>query len=158
MRAETAIRLQLAMDLGVEWRTDGPVPVQLPNGSKPEIDAVSVDGVTLAEIYAHQGPLKGGQVHKVARDVLKLITVVRGRPSAQLHIAFASDAAAASASRGWLGEAFEIWGIQPRVVHVSDEIRRELEEAQARQRMVNATDEDELSGDAIPNEPGDSVE
>ena len=155
MRAEKAIRAQLAIDLDLEWKQDGPVVIPLPNGAKPEIDAVSLDGRTLVEIYAHQGPLKGGQVHKVARDALKLITVAQKVPalqgsSAKLYVAFASEAAADSASRGWLGEAFDLWGIKRQVVRIPDDVRRELEGAQERQRMVNATGEDELSGDALP--------
>ncbi|MFN2507106.1 MAG: hypothetical protein ABR540_23325 [Acidimicrobiales bacterium] len=124
--------------------------VQLPNGARPEVDAVSVDGNTLVEIYAHQGPLKGGQVHKVARDTLKLITIARTMPGANLYIAFASEDALASASRGWLGEALETWAVQTRVVRISEETRRQLDAAQERQRMVNAAAEDELSGDDLP--------
>jgi hypothetical protein len=150
MRAEQAIRAQLAIDLDVEWRRDGPVIIRLPNGAQPEVDAVSVDGSTLVEIYAHQGPLKGGQLHKVARDALKLITIAREMSAAKLHVAFAYEAAAKSASRGWLGEAFELWGISRLVVGVPDDVRSDLEAAQERQRMVNAAGEDELSGDSLP--------
>lgn len=150
MRAEREIRAQLAVDLGVEWREDRAVAVSLPSGSRPEVDAVSVDGSTLVEIYAHQGPLKGGQVHKVARDALKLITIARVMPQASLHIAFASEAALDTASRGWLGEALETWGVRTLVVRVSEETRRQLQAAQERQRMINVAGEDELSGDDVP--------
>lgn len=150
MHAEHEIRAQLAIDLGVEWRGDHAIAVPLPGGSKPEVDAVSVDGVTLVEIYAHQGPLKGGQVHKVARDAFKLATIARAMPHANLHIAFASDEARRSASGGWLGEALETWGISTILVSVSEKTRSELEAAQKRQRMVIAAGEDELSSDAVP--------
>lgn len=150
LRAEGEIRAQLAADLGVVWREDRAVVIPLPNGSRPEVDAVSVDGRTLVEIYAHQGRLRGGQVHKVARDALKLITIARNMQGATLHIAFASEAAKDSASRGWLGEALAIWGVNTRVVRIAEETRRELEVAQQRQRMINPAGEDELSGDDAP--------
>jgi hypothetical protein len=156
VRAEREIRAQLAKDLAVEWQQDRAVPVPLPNGSRPEVDAVSVDGLTLVEIYAHQGPLKGGQVHKVARDALKLITVGREIPEAQLHIAFASESARKSVT-GWLAEALGTWGIQTQVVKVSEATRLELESAQKRQRMVNAAGEDEVSGDDLPTPSDDEV-
>lgn len=148
MRAEREIRAQLAKDLDVEWREDHAVKMPLPNGTKPEVDAVSTDGMTLVEIYAHQGPLKGGQVHKVARDALKLITVARTQPGASLHIAFASNAAHQSVT-GWLAEALDTWGVKTRAVEVSQATRDELEAAQQRQRMVNISGEDELSGDDL---------
>lgn len=71
-------------------------------------------------------------------------------PQASLHIAFASEAALDTASRGWLGEALETWGVRTQVVPVSEETGRQREGAQARQRMINVSGEDELSGDDVP--------
>jgi hypothetical protein len=149
LAAEHEIRAQLAKDLDVAWRSERAVAVPLPNGSRPEVDAVSEDGLTFVEIYAHQGPLKGGQVHKVARDAFKLITVARTVPNASLLIAFASQEAHDSV-KGWLAEALETWGVSTRVVEVSEHTRTGLLDAQRRQRMVNVTGEDEISGDDLP--------
>jgi hypothetical protein len=55
-----------------------------------------------------------------------------------------------TASRGWLREALETWGVRMRVVRVSEKTRRQLETAQERQRMINVSGEHELSGDDVP--------
>lgn len=47
--------------------------------------------------------------------------------------------------------------IETRVVPVNEETRLQLEAAQLRQRMVNVSDGDELSGDDVPT-PGEGGE
>jgi len=89
-RAEGVIRKLLAMRLGVSLE---PMVIALGAGAPVHVDAVSPDGLVLAEIFARQGELKGGQQKKVAIDALKLITVRRERPGAQLVIAFADQEA-----------------------------------------------------------------
>jgi hypothetical protein len=66
---------------------------------------VSEDESVLVEVFAHQGRLKGGQFHKVARDALKLITLARSREASRLILAFGEEAAACVIGRSWLAEA-----------------------------------------------------
>lgn len=134
--AEPLILAELEVVLGVALAKRS---LQLPGGSRVEIDGADADGSVFVEVFSHQGRLKGGQVHKVARDALKLITVARDQPaSVRLFLAFADDAAAACVcGKSWLSEALSNWGIEVFVADLSDEVREGLLAAQARQMMVN---------------------
>lgn len=126
---------------GVEARSGvklAPRSLVLEGGARVDIDGVDDDESVFVEIFAHQGPLKGGQFHKVARDALKLITLARSRPNARLVIAFCdAEAAAGVSGRSWLSEALKAWGIEVVTVDVGDRAKSRLRAAQARQVMVN---------------------
>jgi len=111
----------------------------LPNGARIDVDGYCPDPLTYAEVFARQGKLKGGQIHKVAQDVLKLVTVRKLlAPNAQLYVVFADKSAAAILDgRGWLAEAARAWDVKPLVVRLDTKLRGELNKAQDRQRMIN---------------------
>jgi len=90
-------------------------------------------------VFARQGRLRSGQVHKVAQDILKLVTLRRClAPSALLYMVFADQAAAETlCGQGWLGEATREWAVETLVVDLDPALRTELRHAQRRQRMVN---------------------
>lgn len=145
--AEPLILAELETVLGVEL---GETTFTLPGGSRVEVDGATPGGSVMVEVFAHQGRLKGAQVHKVARDALKLITVARDLPtsaSARMFIAFADDAAAACVmGKSWLSEALATWGVEVFVADLSDEVREGLLEAQARQVMINPVAEPPING------------
>lgn len=136
LQAEAAIRTAVEQQLGVSLP---PRRLQLPGGARVDVDGVDEASGTYVEIFAHQGPLKAAQFHKVARDALKLITIARDRPAgARLALAFASAQAARSVQgRSWLSEALRTWDVAVIVVDVDAAIRASVLEAQARQVMVN---------------------
>jgi len=111
----------------------------LPDGARIDVDGYCPDPLTYAEVFARQGKLKGGQIHKVAQDVLKLVTVRKLlAPNAQLYVVFADKSAAAILDgRGWLAEAAHAWDVKPLVVRLDTKLRGELNKAQDRQRMIN---------------------
>jgi hypothetical protein len=120
---------------GVEVK---PKRVDLPGGTYVAVDGVADQPNTFVEVYAHLGPLRGGQVHKVAQDILKLVTLGRAHPEAHLVLAFADEDAAAHVSgTGWLAEAVETWGVEVIVVELPEDIRAAIQSAQLRQVMVN---------------------
>lgn len=116
-----------------------PKSVHLPGGSRTDIGGVDPNETVYVEVVAKQGALKGGQLHKVGRDALKLITVTRGRHEHTRRVlAFADETAAAfTAGKSWLAEALRIWDIEVLVVELAEGVREELRAAQARQVMVN---------------------
>jgi hypothetical protein len=141
--AEPVILAGAAAQLGVAL---APRSLVLPGGARVDVDGVAPDGSAFVEVFAHQGKLRGGQFHKVARDALKLITLARRHPTARLAIAFGDMEAAGCVSGGsWVAEALRTWGVQVLVVDLGDELRAGLTAAQARQRMVNPP----------PSEPGE---
>ena len=86
--AEELIRSQVAAYLGKELKS---ATLKLEGGAAVQVDGIAADGSAFVEIFARQGALKGGQRHKVATDALKLITIGRSRPVADLVIAFADE-------------------------------------------------------------------
>lgn len=103
-----------------------------------EVDGADDAESVFVEIFAHQGRLKGGQVHKVARDALKLITLGRDRRAARLILAFADEEAARRAvGSSWLAEALRLWGVEVLTVEIGEDTRTGLRAAQLRQVMVN---------------------
>ncbi len=133
--AEPLILAGVSAAVGVELT---PRSLRLDGGARVDVDGVATDESVLVEIFAHQGPLKGGQLHKVARDALKLITLARSREHSRLIIAFGDyDAAACVSGTSWLAEALRVWRVEVLVVVLDDDVRAGLRAAQARQVMVN---------------------
>jgi hypothetical protein len=62
-------------------RSLSPTRLTLAGGASVDVDVdgVAEDQSVLVEVFANQGALKGGQRHKIATDVLKLITIARVR-------------------------------------------------------------------------------
>jgi hypothetical protein len=121
----------LAGKLGVEL---APRRLVLPNGSRMEIDGATEDWTILAEAWAHQGAPRGAQVHKVARDALKLVVASRVLEGPRLILLF-SDEAAAAPFRGasWIATALREFAIEVQVVPLPVDIREAVHLAQRRQ-------------------------
>ena len=101
--AEPLILAGVSKLLGVEL---APRSLRLDRGARVDVDGVAPDESVFVEIFAHQGRLKGGQSHKVARDAMKLITLRRSRPGSKLIIAFGDpEAATCVTGASWLAEA-----------------------------------------------------
>ncbi len=135
--AEPLILAALAAKLGVPLT---PKTLSLPGGSRVDVDGVADDHSVLVEVFAHQGPLKGGQIHKVARDALKLITVAKslGPERSRLILAFGDQEASAKVSgKSWLAEALVTWDVEVFVAELESGVKDGLRVAQARQVMIN---------------------
>ncbi len=134
--AEAVIRGRLAQTLKVRLE---PRVIKLAAGAPVHVDAVSPDGKMMAEIFARQGQLKGGQQKKVAIDTLKLITIRQECPETELVIVFADKEASAYATGGgWVAHALRTWNVRVEIVEIPQELRNEIRAAQGKQRMVNA--------------------
>jgi hypothetical protein len=90
--------------------------------------------VVYVEAFAHQGPLKGGQIRKVIMDAFKLAFLARTRPGAQMILLFSDSAASAFfASKRWFAQAIRQLGLHVEVVDVPEETKARLIAAQKRQ-------------------------
>jgi hypothetical protein len=136
LAAEAKILKVLQATFGPGLKED---TVLLDDTAPVQVDAVSPKKTVFIEIFAHQGLLKSGQKRKVALDALKLITIGREHPGAELVIALADDAAAASLkSDSWLAVALRAWNVKVVVVTLTDDTRAQLRNAQVQQKMDNA--------------------
>jgi hypothetical protein len=113
--------------------------LQFHDGASVDVNGVAPDESVLVEVSAHQGPPKGGQRHKIAADLLKLITLAQGRdPKPRLILAFADHQAAAwSTGKSWLAASLAAWQVEVIVVDLAEEVRAGIRAAQTRQVMVN---------------------
>jgi hypothetical protein len=134
-KAEAAILVEVSAHVGAAL---APRVLTLANGARVNVDGAAPDLSILVEVFARQGPLKGGQQKKVCQDALKLITLARILPDARLVIAFADREAAAYASTGtWVAEALATWRVEVLVVDVGPELSNAISQAQLRQVMIN---------------------
>jgi len=134
-KAETAILAKVSEHFGTAL---APKTVTFESGARVRVDGGTADDSIFVEVFARQGALKGGQKKKVCQDALKLITVGRSHPNAELVLAFADLDAAAYASKGtWVSEALATWGVAVLVVSVDETLRADIRSAQVRQIMVN---------------------
>jgi hypothetical protein len=102
------------------------------------VDGISEDPPAYIEVFAHQGPLKAGQRHKVATDVLKLITLGREHPEARLIIAFADREAADTVTGStWLAQALRSGHVEVVVAEVNPALLGLIRAAQRRQFMAH---------------------
>lgn len=118
-----------------------PARLTLPGGAHVDVDGVGLDGLMLVEVFAHQGPLRAGQRHKIATDALKLITIARAKaPRPRLVLALAEPRLAEWAEgESWLAAALSSWKVEVMVVNLDERVRSEIAAAQRRQVMVAPT-------------------
>ena len=118
--------------LGVELR---PRRIVLDEGIRVEVDGATDDLSILVEVWAHQGPPKSAQKHKVLADVLKLIHVAATLPAPRLVLCL-SDLEAArhfTTARSWAVHALRAFAIEVEVVELPADIRAAIVAAQKRQ-------------------------
>jgi hypothetical protein len=132
--AEIALRAEASRLLGADLTARR---LTLPGGNHVAVDGVADEPRILCEIFARVGTLKGGQVKKIAEDLLKLVTVRQLLPEwagARIVLVFASQEAHGSV-RGWLLEAVRAWNAELLVVPVEPGLRERLLAAQQGQWM-----------------------
>ncbi len=132
--AERVMLDLLGAQLGRELN---PATITVPSGERVEVDGADASRTILAECWAHQGPPKSAQKHKVLADAFKLAwigTTVYPRP--QLILCLSDPLAAAPflpGGRSWASRALQDHRIEVRVVSLPDDLRHRLLEAQRRQ-------------------------
>lgn len=114
-----------------------PATLHLPGGVRVELDGADVDRTVLVECWAHQGPPKAAQRHKVLADAFKL-TWIFGTiyPRPRLVLCLSDPEAAApfvAGSRSWAARALQDLGFSVSVVELPDDMRRRVVAAQQRQ-------------------------
>jgi hypothetical protein len=129
--AEKEILEALARELGVTFLTEHP----------PRLGSLKLDGYAagpppvLVEVFAHVGPSKGGQRHKIAHDMTKLLLADRLLGvNCRKVIAVLDDATIAHTRKGWDGVFAKEFGIELLVVKGLADRHETLRKVQERQR------------------------
>lgn len=132
--AERVMLDLLGRQVGLELE---PATITIPSGVRVEVDGADAGRTVLVECWAHQGPPKSAQRHKVLADAFKLTWISRTMyPRPQLILCLSDPAAAAPftpGSRSWAAQALQDIGIGISVVDLPHELRNSLIEAQQRQ-------------------------
>lgn len=128
--AEAAVVLLLRNELNLP--TLAPESLPLPGGTRVQVDAVTFDPPVLVEIWAHQGPLGGGQPNKVMVDAMKLLYVeeVKRIPFRKIICFTDSQARKPFLGRSWRAAALAHYGIEMIVVDLPDAVRSKVVQAQ----------------------------
>ncbi len=114
-----------------------PARITLTSGTRVEIDGADEERSVLVECWAHQGPPKGGQRHKVLADALKLTWIASTLyPRPELVLCMSDPLASAPfqpTSTSWAARALQDLGIQIELIELPVETRIAVTAAQARQ-------------------------
>jgi hypothetical protein len=114
-----------------------PTRIAVPSGVRVEVDGSDSERTVLVECWAHQGPPKGGQKHKVLTDALKLSWIAQTiYPRPELILCMSDPAATAPfrpAARSWAAQALIDLRIDIEVVELPTDMRHRVIEAQKRQ-------------------------
>ena len=135
--AEAVLLSALARKLGCNLE---PHSIRLNDKSSIQIDGFSADGRVLCEVYAHVGTLRGGQLDKVATDILKLNLASGRKGGIWRKILLFADQQACKMLKGssWLAEACKDSHVEIEVADITEQTRQKIKAVQKRQKMVNA--------------------
>jgi hypothetical protein len=132
--AERVMLDLLGQQLGRELN---PARLAVPSGERVEVDGADAGRSVLVECWAHQGPPKSAQRHKVLADAFKLTWIATTMyPKPQLILCLSDPLAAAPflpGARSWAARAFQDLGVTISVVDLPVELRQHLLQAQRRQ-------------------------
>ena len=103
-------------------------------------DFYSEESLIVGEIFAHIGKPKKAQDNKIANDVLKMLLLEKITGQHYRKIIVVCDEAEKKKLEGLsaLAESIRQFGIEVLMVHIEDDLRTQLLEAQNRQKMTNA--------------------
>ncbi|MFI7492700.1 hypothetical protein ACIBXA_30415 [Micromonospora echinaurantiaca] len=108
----------------------------LPDGVRVEVDGADEDLTVLVEAWAHQGPPKAAQKHKVLADAMRLLFVASTLATPPRLVLCLSDGEAArhfTTARSWASAALRAFDIDVEVVELPADVRAEIIAAQQRQ-------------------------
>jgi hypothetical protein len=131
--AEALMIASVARALGLELK---PRPIATQAGVRVEVDGVDAAYTVLVEAWAHQGPPKSAQRHKVLADAFKLGWIASTLPVRPRLILCFSDEAAAKpfqTGRSWAAAALRDQRIEVFVAELPEQVRAGILEAQRRQ-------------------------
>lgn len=131
--AERVMLKLLSERLGVELR---PRRIALDGGARVEVDGADDALSVLVEAWAHQGPPKVAQKHKVLADALKLLHVATTLPITPRLVLCLCDPEAArhfTTARSWAAHALRGFAIEIVVVELPTDLKAAVRVAQQRQ-------------------------
>ena len=105
-----------------------------------EPDFYSGENCIVGEIFAHIGKPKKAQDNKIANDILKMLLLDRVTGKKYRKIIVVCDEAQENKLKGLsaLAESIRQFGIEIIKVDIPDDLKKQITDAQERQKMINA--------------------
>jgi hypothetical protein len=132
--AERVMLDLLSLQFGV---TLEPTRIVVADGTRVEVDGTDAGRTVLVECWAHQGPPKVAQKHKVLADTLKLMWIAtKIEPRPRLVLCLGDPLAARPflpTSKSWAAHAMRDLGVTIAVVDLPLEVQTKVRAAQQRQ-------------------------
>jgi hypothetical protein len=132
--AERVMLDLLGLQLGV---TLEPTRIVVADGTRVEVDGADAGRTVLVECWAHQGPPKVAQKHKVLADTLKLAWIAtKIQPRPRLFLCLGDPLTARPflpTSKSWAACALRDLGVTIAVVNLPLEVQEKVRAAQQRQ-------------------------
>ncbi|MEV4638093.1 hypothetical protein AB0J80_12150 [Actinoplanes sp. NPDC049548] len=132
--AERVMLDLLGLQLGVVLE---PARIVVADGTRVEVDGADAERSVLVECWAHQGPPKVAQKHKVLADTLKLTWIAtKIEPRPRLFLCLGDPLAARPflpTSKSWAAHALQDLGVTIAVVDLPLEVKDSVRAAQQRQ-------------------------
>ena len=103
-------------------------------------DFYSAEHCVIGEIFAHIGKPKKAQDNKISNDILKMLLLEKITQKQYRKIIVVCDELEEKKLRGAsaLSESIRQFGIEILYMQIDDQLRQEILNAQARQKMTNA--------------------
>lgn len=132
--AERVMLDLLGLQLGVVLES---ARIVVTDGTRVEVDGADAARSVLVECWAHQGPPKVAQKHKVLADTLKLTWIAtKIEPRPRLFLCLGDPLAARPflpTSKSWAARALQDLGVTIAVVELPLEVKEKVRAAQQRQ-------------------------
>lgn len=113
--------------------------VILSGGVYIEPDLYSEKDKIICEIFAHIGPLKGGQKQKISQDILKMLLLEKSKATTYRKVIVVADDRVEKYLNGksFISESVRQFEIEIKKVNLPDEMFVNVSNAQLRQTMRN---------------------
>ncbi|MCM1185935.1 MAG: hypothetical protein NC251_04850 [Lachnoclostridium sp.] len=113
------------------------VRILLADGVHIEPDLYSEDEKIICEIYSHIGALKGGQKHKIAQDILKMLLLEKSKAFSYRKIMIVVDDKVKNYLRGqsFIAESIRQFDIEVEKIDLPKELADSVSKAQRRQNL-----------------------
>ena len=139
MRAETWLFSRTQELLKIPLEKNPRIPLANDGLTYIQPDIYSEEHCVVGEIFAHVGKPKKAQDNKIANDILKMLLLEKVMGKEYRKIIVVCDEKEAKKLRGKsaLAESIRLFGIEIMLIEIDSEMKMEILQAQARQKMVN---------------------
>lgn len=140
VEAEQIIFQKLKYDLGIDLDKNKQIFLADNPYTYIQPDFYSEKELIVGEIFVHIGKPKKAQDNKIANDILKMLLLQKVTGKTYRKILVVCDELEFKKLNGLsaLSESIRQFGIEVMLVDINDELRAKIQEAQNRQKMVNA--------------------